>query len=65
MILDNELKTAMLNFKKKFGYMPPLKMIPPQVDNEDLIKNIIICINNENDNLLEIYGVEEITKKLY
>ena len=53
-----ELKESAKEFRRTFGYSLPTSMIPPVIDNKELIEAIRNCIANKEDNLLEILGVE-------
>lgn len=55
--LNEEYRAASKAFKKKFGYGVPLRMIPPNVDNNELLKNIYHCIDCGEDTLLQSFDV--------
>lgn len=61
----NEYKEISKQFRKTFGYGVPLSMIPSTVIMSDLIENIQKCIDNKEDNLLEMFGVQDNTDILY
>lgn len=55
--LTDEYKKIAMEYKKKFGYGVPLRMIPPTAATSDLIAKIKECIDSGEDNLLSLYGV--------
>lgn len=59
--LTEEYRKAAKSFRKKFGYGVPLSMLPPDVTTEDVIAKLLQCVEQENDDLLEQYGVENDT----
>lgn len=50
------IKIAKL-FKNTFNYGVPLAMLPKDIDMDELIDNIKLCVETNKDNLLSIYGV--------
>ena len=61
----NEYKVAARKFRQTFGYGVPLSMIPTTVVMSDLIEKIHLCITNNEDTLLEMFGVTEEDDVLY
>lgn len=55
-ITEEYLDAAKL-FKRTFNYGVPLCMLPRDIDTEELIRNIMLCIDRNEDTLLSIYGV--------
>lgn len=47
---------AMQEFKKRFGDIVPLQMIPSSETNEGLLNNIQKCFDADKDLLPDIYG---------
>ncbi len=56
--ITDEYREVAKQFKRKFGYGVPLSMIPPITETSDLINRLKECINNDNDDLLESFGVK-------
>lgn len=55
--LTDEYRAIAKEYKRLFGYGVPLSMIPPTIETSDLISKIKECVCEQNDNLLEKYGV--------
>lgn len=55
--LTDEYRNAARDFRKKFGYGVPLKMVPATTTTQELIDVLQFCINSDKDILLEKLGV--------
>jgi len=53
--VNDELRIALDDFFKCFGYNVPLFQIPSKETNENLILNINRCVGDKKDHLKEIY----------
>ena len=60
--MNNELITAMRRFQEVFGDIVPLRELPQNVSNEDLIAAINDSIEQNRDLLPERFGFEELEK---
>lgn len=60
--VNNKLITAMQRFKEVFGEIVPLRELPQNVSNEDLIAAINDSIEKNCDLLPERFGFEELEK---
>lgn len=58
--MNNELITAMRKFKEVFGDVVPLREIPQDISNEDLIAAINDSIEQDYDLLPERFGFKEL-----
>lgn len=57
--MNNELITAMRRFKEVFGDIVPLRELPQDISNEDLIAAINDSIEQNCDLLPERFGFKE------
>ena len=58
--MNNELITAMRRFKEVFGDIVPLRELPQDISNEDLIAAINDSIEQNCDLLPERFGFKEL-----
>mgnify|MGYP000865342801 FL=1 len=58
--MNNELVTAMRRFKEAFGDIVPLRELPQDISNEDLIAAINDSIEQNCDLLPERFGFKEL-----
>ena len=58
MIVNDELRYWMKEYKKQFGDIVPLMQIRSSVTNEHLIESIQKCLNDNVDYLPKIYGYD-------
>ena len=58
--MNNELITAMRRFKEVFGDIVPLRELPQDISNEDLIAAINDYIEQNCDLLHERFGFKEL-----
>lgn len=62
---NDELKRKMLDFKRRFDDIVPLRQISPSVTNEQLISAIDQSIENGENMLPQIFGYENSSEKTY
>jgi hypothetical protein len=60
--LNEELTNAMKLFNKKLGKVIPLREIPPEVTNDELMDAINYSITNNQNILPERFGYGELDK---
>lgn len=60
--LNNELLVAMRKFKEVFGDIVPLRELPQDISNEELLEALSDSIEQGRDLLAERFGFAELEK---
>jgi len=63
--LTDEYRKYSNEFKKIFGYGVPLAMIPRKETTENLIENLVKCIEEKKDILPDVYGWRNLEGKIF